>query len=101
MALFGSLSTFLVFLTNFWHFFDQNGPNFTFYSRNVDILCIIHTKGIELYGKMALFVSLGLFIQFWQLHRAKFGPLKAKISQIARETPTFYWPPTLCLTIGI
>ena len=33
--------------------------------------------------------------------RAKFGPLKAKISQIAGETPTFYWPPTLYLPIGI
>ena len=32
---------------------------------------------------------------------ANFGPLRAKISQIAWGTPTFYWPSRLYLPIGI
>ena len=32
---------------------------------------------------------------------ANFGPLRAKISKIAGETPTFYWSPRLYLPIGI
>ena len=31
---------------------------------------------------------------------ANFGPLRAKISKIAGETPTFYWSPRLYLPIG-
>ena len=31
---------------------------------------------------------------------ANFGPLRAKISQIGWETPTFYWPSRLYLPIG-
>ena len=33
--------------------------------------------------------------------RSNFGPTRAKISQIAQGTPTFYWPPRLYLPIGI
>ena len=32
---------------------------------------------------------------------ANFGPLRAKISKIAGETPIFYWSPRLYLPIGI
>ena len=32
---------------------------------------------------------------------ANFGPLRAKISKIGGETPTFYWSPRLYLPIGI
>ena len=32
---------------------------------------------------------------------ANFGPLRAKISKIGGETPTFYWSPRLYLPLGI
>ena len=48
----------------------------------MDILCKIHTQGIKLYGKMALFVSLGLLIQFWPL-----GPILDLLGPISPNVP--------------
>ena len=61
------LDTGLVIWSYIWLILVQKWPNLTFYGQNVDILCKIHTQGLKLYGKMALFDPLGLLIRFCHL----------------------------------
>ena len=64
------LDTVLAIWSNIWPIFVQTWPNLTVFGPNFDILCKIHTQGLKLHEKMALFGPLGLLIRFWP-----FGPI--------------------------
>ena len=64
------LDTFLANWSYIWPILVQKWPNLTFFGPNFDILCKIHTQGLKLHEKMALFGPLGLLIRFWP-----FGPI--------------------------
>ena len=76
------LDTVLAIWSNIWPILVQKWPNLTFYGQNVDILCKIHTQGLKLYGKMALFDPLGLLIRFWP-----FGPILDLLGPIYPKEP--------------
>ena len=91
---------FLPILFNFGWFFGQNWPNLTC-SRPVYVLFMQNSNSwletVWKNGLVWLSRPLDKVLAIW----ANFGPLRAKISKIAGETPTFYWSPRLYLPIGI
>ena len=65
--------------------FGPKWPDLTFYGLYSDILCKIHTQGLKLYGKMALFGSLVLLVRFWCFWPI-FGPFLTKMIRISPST---------------
>ena len=61
------LDTVLAIWSNIWPIFVQTWPNLTVFGPNFDILCKIHTQGLKLHEKIALFGPIGLLIRFGHL----------------------------------
>ena len=74
--------TVLAIWSNIWPIFVQTWPNLTVFGPNFDILCKIHTQGLKLHEKMALFGPLGLLIRFWP-----FGPILDLLGPISPRKP--------------